>query len=122
MTSSPPEPFRTTGRTSDVIAAIEATLRELLAFADDVQRHVVGRGEQDFLSSRRSQLVAEALLHRLGEAVSRLPAPFRSANPQVDWAAMKGMRNVVAHEYGFIDYGMVWRALAEDLPRDTERI
>jgi uncharacterized protein with HEPN domain len=33
---------------------------------------------------------------------------------------MKGMRNVVAHEYGFIDYRIVWRALV--LPNDVAAI
>lgn len=32
---------------------------------------------------------------------------------------MKGMRNIVAHEYGFIDYRIVWRALTVALPGDV---
>jgi uncharacterized protein with HEPN domain len=32
---------------------------------------------------------------------------------------MKGMRNVVAHEYGFIDSRIVWRALSDVLPNDV---
>jgi len=35
---------------------------------------------------------------------------------------MKGMRNVVAHQYGFIDYRIVWRALVNELPQDVTRI
>jgi uncharacterized protein with HEPN domain len=35
---------------------------------------------------------------------------------------MKGMRNVVAHEYGFIDYRIVWRALKDVLPHDVAEI
>jgi uncharacterized protein with HEPN domain len=67
-------------------------------------------------------LIAEALLHRIGEAVSRLDAGFVAEHPTVEWQKMKGMRNVVAHEYGFIDYRIVWRALIDALPRDVEAI
>ncbi len=35
---------------------------------------------------------------------------------------MKGMRNVVACEYGFIDYRIVWRALSNVLPNDAAAI
>jgi len=35
---------------------------------------------------------------------------------------MKGLRNVVAHEYGFIDYHIVWRALSNVLPDDAATI
>ena len=32
------------------------------------------------------------------------------------------MRNIVAYEYGFIDYRIVWRALSVSLPQDVEAI
>jgi len=35
---------------------------------------------------------------------------------------MKGMRNVVAHQYGFTDYRIVWRALSDVLPKDVAAI
>jgi uncharacterized protein with HEPN domain len=35
---------------------------------------------------------------------------------------MKGMRNVVAHQSGFIDYRIVWRALSDMLPNDVAAI
>ena len=62
------------------------------------------------------------LLHRVGEAVSRLSGELTDAHPEVARRQMKGMRNVVAHQYGFIDYRIVWRALTDDLPRDVEHI
>ena len=34
----------------------------------------------------------------------------------------EGQRNVVAHEYGFIDYHIVWRALSDVLPNDVTAI
>jgi uncharacterized protein with HEPN domain len=35
---------------------------------------------------------------------------------------MKGMRNIVAHKYGAIDYEIVWIALERDLPREAEAV
>lgn len=67
-------------------------------------------------------MVTEALLHRVGEAISRLPDDFTAAHPEVAWRQMKGMRNVVAHAYGYIDYRMVWRALTQNLPEDVAAI
>jgi uncharacterized protein with HEPN domain len=67
-------------------------------------------------------LIAEALLHRIGEAVSRLEDCFVAEHSAVEWQKLKGMRNVVAHEYGFIDYRIVWRALSNVLPNDAAAI
>lgn len=96
------------------------TLKEIIGFADEIRLYVTSAGEQNFYADRKTQLIAEALLHRIGEAVSRLPETLITAHPEVKWRMIKGMRNIVAHEYGFIDYRIVWRALQESLPRDVE--
>lgn len=103
-------------------AWIEATLRDLLGFATEMRAYVTDLGEQNFHDHRPTQLVAEALLHRIGEAVSRLPEELTDAHPEVSWRQMKGMRNVVAHQYGFVDHRIVWRALVRDLPADVAAI
>lgn len=35
---------------------------------------------------------------------------------------MKAIRNIVAHQYGFIDDAIVWRALKSALPADVAAI
>lgn len=95
------------------------TLTDLLGFAREVHEFVVIPGEQNFHGHRPTQLVAEALIHRIGEAVGRLPDDFVAAHPKVSWRQMERMRNIVAHEYGYIDYRIVWRALDQSLPQDV---
>jgi len=97
-------------------------LTDLLGFAEEINEYVTSLGEQNFYNHRPTQLVAEALLHRMGEAVSRLDDDVIAVHPEVEWHKIKSMRNVVAHEYGFIDYRIVWRALSEMLPADVEAI
>lgn len=44
----------------------------------------------------------DALLRNLaviGEAVRSLPAETRKTMPEVPWAAIAGLRNIVVHEY-----------------------
>lgn len=103
----------------------ERNLRDMVQVAAEVQEYVTALGEENFYADRPTQLVAEALLHRLGEAVARLTLAsptFIDAHPEIEWAKIRAMRNVVAHEYGFIDYKIVWRALCISLPRDIELI
>ena len=97
-------------------------LTDILGFADEISQYVTSLGEQNFFSHRPTQLIAEALLHRIGEAVSRLQDGFVAEHPAVEWQNMKGMRNVVAHQRGFIDYRIVWRALSDALPNDVAAI
>ena len=68
------------------------------------------------------RLAAEAILHKIAEAVDRLPDDFVSMHPDVPWRRMRAARNLVAHLYEQVDYGLIWDAFAQDLPRDADRI
>jgi uncharacterized protein with HEPN domain len=48
--------------------------------------------------------------------VSRLSEEFVTDHPQIEWRKVKGMRNIVTHEYARIDYEIVWNALALRVP------
>jgi uncharacterized protein with HEPN domain len=69
-------------------------------------------------------LLAEELLqvwivHHLqiiGEAASKLPVAFKQQHPQLDWAAVIGMRHLLVHEYFDLDWEIVWRTVVQDLP------
>ena len=39
----------------------------------------------------------------IGEAANKLTPELRARHPQISWAAMYKMRNVIAHDYGSID-------------------
>jgi uncharacterized protein with HEPN domain len=72
-----------------------------------------------------SQLVRSAVVHQLtviGEAVARLSQDLRSRHPAVPWADIKGLRNVVVHNYFGIDWAEVWSAAATDVPLLREQI
>lgn len=62
------------------------------------------------------RLAAEAIVHRMGEAIGRLPPELIAAYPAIKFPLAKGMRNRVAHRYDSVDYDILWQALTVDLP------
>lgn len=97
------------------------TLGDFLDFAATGSR-LVARGRDAYNADEMLRLAAEAVLHRIGEAVARLSDDFTKAHPQVNWRPMKGVRNLVAHEYAAVDYTIVWNALEHDLPREAAEV
>jgi uncharacterized protein with HEPN domain len=77
---------------------------------------LVARGRAAYDEDEALRLAAEAITHRIGEAVSRLSEEFITDQPQIEWRRIKGMRNIVTHEYARIDYEIVWNALALRIP------
>lgn len=60
-----------------------------------------------------------AVLHALqyiGEAVSRLPTDITERAPEVPWARIRAMRNLIAHDYAGIDPTIVSKTVRERLP------
>lgn len=83
---------------------------------------LVERGRAAYDEDEMLRLAAQSIVHRIGEAVARLDDGLVRAHPEVRWRLMKGMRNVVAHDYGAIDHVLVWDALERDLPREASEV
>lgn len=94
-----------------------AYLLDIVQSAKLVARYVEGTAREAFL---RDEQLQDAVVRRLlviGEAARRVSTETRNTLPDVPWAAMTGMRNVLAHQYDDVDYGTVWDTAQRDLPR-----
>lgn len=76
-----------------------------------------GKTEADFISDLLIRSAIERQLEVLGEALNRLRKyDVFTANRVPDLDRIIGMRNILAHEYGEIDYEIVWRAATVSIP------
>ena len=62
------------------------------------------------------KLALERVLELLGEAARRVSPAFQARNAQIDWRAMVGQRNVLAHEYGKINHRRLYDTAREIVP------
>ena len=83
---------------------------------------------QDLEALQKTQQVQDAVVRNIeiiGEAVNKiynLAPDFINRHPELPWARMRGMRNVVIHEYFFVDLKIVWTTVKDDLPRLKQQI
>jgi len=80
------------------------TRSEQERFADILAAIERCQGYESYLrgSDHLAQMAYDAVLRNLaviGEAVRALPSETRAAMPEVPWASIAGLRNVVVHEY-----------------------
>lgn len=77
-------------------------------------------GDQSFDEFREDRKTVDAVIRNLeviGEAAGHIPSPFADRYPDVPWADMRDMRNLLIHEYFGVDVPILWKTIREDLPR-----
>lgn len=97
-------------------------MRDNRAFLEDILE-AIGRIEKYAARGRASfdadELVQTWMVHHLqiiGEAVGKLDDGFKAKHPEVPWAVIKAMRNVLVHFYFGVNLDMVWKTVIEDVP------
>ena len=69
-----------------------------------------------FRTDDMRNLACARCLEILGEAASKVGPDVRESLPEIPWATLRGMRNVLVHDYGRVDVGIVWTTATRDLP------
>jgi len=90
-------------------------LRDILEAIERTEKYTA-RGKAAF---EEDELVQVWTLHHLqviGEAARTLEPELRENLPDVPWADIIGMRNVLVHHYFEIDTEIVWTVVERDLP------
>jgi uncharacterized protein with HEPN domain len=54
-------------------------------------------------------------LEIIGEAAGFIPLDIQEKYPELAWLEMRGMRNIMAHEYFGVSLPIIWRAIEHDL-------
>ena len=91
-----------------------AYLRHILDAIARIESYSSG-GRGAFLAQ---PLIQDAVLRNLeviGEAVKGLSPAVRSETPEVPWAQIAGMRDVLIHEYFGVNLETVWNAVERRL-------
>ena len=85
---------------------------------DSIQRieERLGAGKQQFKSDELLQVWVVYHLQVIGEAARSISHPQRVAHPEIPWASVIAMRNLLVHEYFGIDLEEVWSTAVNDLP------
>ncbi len=53
----------------------------------------------------------------IGEMVARLSSQLRERNNHIEWVKIKGLRNIIAHDYFGVDAEEVWQIITTHLPK-----
>jgi uncharacterized protein with HEPN domain len=90
-------------------------IRDILEAIAAIERYL-DRGRAAFEQDELLQGWFVRHLQIIGEAARALPEEVRAMAPDIEWAKIIGMRNVLVHGYFDIDLDIVWNAAERDIP------
>lgn len=75
---------------------------------DQLQTYLQGKTYEDYRQDPILQRATERLLEILGEAARRIKAEFQAQHPEIEWADIIGLRNIIAHQYDNVSQAQLW--------------
>ena len=87
-----------------------------------IEEYVKGLEYSSWTDDRKTIDAVIRNLEIFGEAANHIPDAIQEKNRDIPWLQMKGMRNVLIHEYFGVDTDVLWRTVNQDLPLLKARI
>jgi uncharacterized protein with HEPN domain len=91
-------------------------LRDILEAARLIAAYIERTSEVDFCANTQQQDAVIRRIEIIGEAAAHLTDETRAAIPELPFRKMRGMRNIVAHDYANVDLKIVWEIATAHVP------
>jgi uncharacterized protein with HEPN domain len=75
-----------------------------------------GMSYEQFENDRRTRRAVEREIEIIGEAARAVSEDTCNAHPEIPWRKITAQRHVLAHEYGEIQYELIWKLVQVRLP------
>jgi uncharacterized protein with HEPN domain len=97
-------------------------VRDILEAISAIADYTDGMTYEEFLADRRTRDAVLRNLTTMGESVRWIPDEVLAHHPEVPWDTLRGVRNVVVHQYFGVDTAILWETVRGDLPPLTPRL
>ena len=95
-------------------------LEHITEYCADIEASVslFGNSFDRFCATRAFQYTVAFCILQIAELASKLSTELRSASEsEMNWRQIRGMRNIVVHDYGAVDPEVVWGVVVKDVPK-----
>jgi len=91
-------------------------IQDILDCIEKISRYTEDMAYDQFVADDKTVDAVVRNLEIIGEAASHVPDEILERYWKLPWSKMRGMRNILAHDYAGVDLQIVWTTAKEDLP------
>ena len=100
----------------------EMRLEDILISIERIHTYIAGMNYAEWARDHKTIDAVTRNLEIIGEAANNIPWEIMTRFADIPWNHMRGMRNMLAHEYFGVDIEVIWKTAIEDLPELKEQI
>jgi len=97
-------------------------IEDILESLSRIERYIDGMTYEQFAGDDRTLDAVIRNFGIIGEAANHIPEDVRNHHPELPWPQIRGLRNLVIHEYFGISSEILWETASRDLPPLTEAL
>lgn len=97
-------------------------LWDMRKYAVEITEIVDGVLYVNFIENKTIRYAVERLLLIIGEAANHVSKEFQDKHPEIEWAQIIGLRNVLAHEYGEVKMDKIYLAATRSVPALLQKL
>lgn len=90
-------------------------VQDILNAITEIEHFVDGMTFDDFQADAKTVRAVLYDMAIIGEAIRAVPSDVEVSHPEIPWDDVRGMRNIVIHEYFQVNLTIVWQTIQEDL-------
>jgi uncharacterized protein with HEPN domain len=99
-----------------MVRKVAHALHDILEAIDRVQQITHGKTLADFELSWELRWLVQRAIEIISEASRAIPAELQNTRPEIPWSRVRGIGNVLRHEYQGLSDPLIWRVVTDELP------
>jgi uncharacterized protein with HEPN domain len=96
--------------------SVRQRVQDIVTTGDEIESFIRGLSFSEFQNDIKTVKAVLYNLAVIGEAAGNLLPEVEVNYPEIPWVDIRGMRNVIIHEYFQVNLEIIWETIQTDLP------
>jgi uncharacterized protein with HEPN domain len=95
---------------------IEHVIHDILEAIERIEEVTRGKSLGDFQASWQLRWIVQRAIEIISEASRAIPEELTSIRPEIPWRRVRGIGNVLRHDYEGLSDRIIWNVVIDELP------
>jgi len=100
-----------------MVRKVEHVIHDILEAIERIEEITHGKSLDEFEANWQLRWLVQRAIEIISEASRALPDELTSSRPEIPWRRVRGIGNVLRHDYEGLSDRIIWNVVIDELPR-----